>query len=238
MAIKIRAEVYPNSPLREVIFEIRFQGEPIVECKRDIFFDFVRKDYSQVLVPQIKEREFVALQPYRFENADKSAGIMLAINRFSYYSRKYPGFTLFKKEVLKLTGKFKKSFPKINDLTRIGFRYVNIIPFTREEGTVPVDKFLNLKMQLPSMLSERYNNLSIGFVAKTDGGTIMTRMETLTATDQSGEAILLDIDCAKEGSLSINSIEKYLDESHSYGRQLFEDIITERYRMFLRGENI
>lgn len=238
MSSKIRAEVYPNSPLVEVVFEIRFQGEPIVECKRDIFFNFVRKDYSQVLVPQIKENEFVALQPYRFENTDKSAGIMLAINRFSYYSRKYPGFALFKKEVLKLTGKFKKSFPRINDLTRIGFRYVNIIPFTREEGAVPVDKFLNLKLQLPSIISEKYNNLSIGFVAKTDRGTITTRIETLAVTGKGGEAILLDIDCAKEGSLSINSIEKYLDESHSYGRQLFEDIITESYRMFLRGENI
>jgi hypothetical protein len=33
---KISAEIYPNSPLVEVIFEIRFSGEPIVECRRDI----------------------------------------------------------------------------------------------------------------------------------------------------------------------------------------------------------
>lgn len=237
MAIKIKAEVYSNSPLVEVVFEMRFQGEPIVECKRDVFFDLVRKDYSQVLVPQIKENEFVALQPYRFENADKSAGIMLAINRFSYYSRKYPGFALFKKEVLNLTDKFKKSFPRINDLTRIGFRYVNIIPFTREEGTVPVDKFLNLKLQLPSMISEKYNNLSVGFVARTNGGIITARLETLTAI-QGGEAILLDIDSAMEKDLSINSTEKYLKNSHSCGRQLFEGLITDNYRKFLNGENI
>lgn len=238
LSSKIKSEVYPNSPLVEVVFEIRFPGEPIVECKRDVFFDFVKKDYPQVLVPQIKENVFVALQPYRFEKADKSAGIMLAINRFSYYDRKYSGFASFEREVLNLTGKFKKSFPKINDLARIGFRYVNIIPFTREEGTIPADKFLNLKLQLPAMVSEKFDNLSIGFVVKAEDKTITTRIETLTAIDQNRESILLDIDCARETDLSIKSIEKHLKDSHKCAKRLFEELITDNYRMFLRGQSI
>lgn len=238
MSKNIKSEIYSNSPLVEVVFEIKFPGEPIVECRRDIFFDFIRKDYSKVFIPQTKEGSFVALEPYHFEKEDRSSGIMLAINRFSYYCREYPGFAAFKKEVIRLIDIFKKSYPKISVINRTGFRYINIIPFTREEGIVPLDKFLNVKLQLPTTIPERYNSISIGFIAKINGGSITTRIETLSATDKSGEAILLDIDYAKEEGLSINNVGKYLDESHNYSRQLFEDLITDTYKMYLRGETI
>lgn len=238
MPKKITSEVYPNSPLVEVIFEIRFPGEPIVECRRDIFYDLIRNDYPKVLVPQTKEGTFVALEPYRFEKDDNSCGIMLALNKLAYYCRKYPGFDLFKKEIIRLINKFKKAYPQVDKLNRTGFRYVNIIPFTREEGLVPLDSFLKLKLHMPAAIPERYKNISIGFVAQTKGGSITTRVETLAAADKSGEALLLDFDYAKEKSLSIKKISQYLDESHNYSRQLFEDLITDNYRMFLRGETI
>mgnify|MGYP001611216894 FL=1 len=238
MSKKTKLDIYPNSPLIEVIFEIKFPGEPVVECRRDIFFDFIREDYSKIFVPQAKEGSFVALEPYHFEKEDRSSGIMLAINKFSYYCRKYPGFALFKKEVIRLLEMFKKTYPKINTLSRTGFRYVNIIPFTREDGIVPLNRFLKVKLQMPTTIPERYKNISVGFIAKTNGGSITIRIETLLAADKSGEAILLDIDYAKEEGLSIAHVKKYLDESHTYSRQLFEDLITESYRMFLRGESI
>ena len=235
---KLKFEIYPNSPLVEVIFEIRFLGEPVIECRRDIFFDLIRSDYSNLLVPQTKKGGFIALEPYRFEKQDRSAGIMLPVNRFSYYCRKYPGFVAFKKEVLKLIRKFKQAYPKINTLSRIGFRYVNIIPFTREDSAVPLDRFLNIRFQMPRTIPGKYANISLGFIAKANKGSITARIETLKATDQSGEAILLDLDYAKEEGLSMKNINKYLDESHNYSRQIFEDLITDSYRMFLRGETI
>lgn len=238
MSKKIKTEIYPNSPLVEVIFEIRFPGEPIVECRRDIFYDLVRADYSKLLVPQAKEGNFIALEPYHFEKEDHSSGIMLSVNKLSYYSLKYPGFNEFKKEAIKLIKKFIKAYPKITKLNRTGFRYVNIIPFAREEGIVPIDKFLKVKLQIPSTIPEKYTNISLGFIAKTTGGLITTRIESVKSIDNSGEALLLDIDFAKEDNLSINYVNKYLDESHKISRQLFEDLITDDYRQFLKGETV
>lgn len=238
MSKKIDSEIYPNSPLVEVIFEIRFPGEPVVECRRDIFYELVRKDYSKVLVPPTKEGSFVALEPYRFEKDDGSSGIMLAMNKFSYYSRKYPGFDQFKTEALKLIGKFRKAYPKITKLNRTGFRYVNIIPFTREEGLIPIEQFLKVGLKVPSVIPEKYNKISIGFISEADGDSVTTRVETMTTADQTGEAMLLDIDYAKEKKLSIGSVKTYIDNSHKCARQLFEDLITDNYRMFLRGESL
>lgn len=222
MSTKLTPEIYPNSPLVEVIFEIRFPGEPIVECRRDIFFDLVRQDYPKVLVPSTQEGSFIALEPYRFEKEDGSSGIMLAINKLSYYSRKYPGFMAFKRESLELIRKFRRAYPKIIKLSRTGFRYVNIIPFTREGGLVPIENFLKVGLK----------------VAEREGGSVTTRIETITAADKSGNAMLLDIDYAREQNLSIASVTRYIDESHKCARQLFEDLITDNYRMFLRGETL
>lgn len=238
MPKKITSEIYPNSPLVEVIFELKFPGEPAVECRRDIFYELIRKDYPKILVPQTKEGSFVALEPYRFEKEDSTCGIMLALNKFSFYCRKYPGFALFKREIINLIGKFRKAYTKIDKLNRTGFRYVNIIPFTREEGVIPLDSFLKIKFQMPTAIPEKFNNISVGFVAKTKGGSITARIETLATADKSGEAILLDFDYAKEEGLSIKNAKQYLDESHNYSRQLFEDLITDNYRMFLKGETI
>jgi len=163
---------------------------------------------------------------------------MLAINKLSYYSRKYPGFKNFRKESLSLISKFRKAYPKINKLSRTGFRYVNIIPFTREEGLIPIENFLNVGLKMPGVIPEKYNNISIGFVVDSDGGSVTTRIETMTTADQTGEAMLLDIDYAKERNLAIGSVSKYIDESHKCARQLFEDLITGNYRMFLRGETL
>jgi uncharacterized protein (TIGR04255 family) len=236
--IKIKSEVYPNSPLVEVVFEIRFPGEPVVECRRDIFYELIRKDYPKVLVPSIKEGSFVALEPYRFEKEDSSSGVMLAINKLSYYSRKYPGFNEFRTESLSLVSKFRKAYPRISKISRTGFRYVNIIPFTREEGLIPLENFLTVSLKVPGTIPEKYNNISIGFVSERDSGSITTRIESMTTADKSGEAMLLDIDYAKEKKLSVTAVNKYIDESHKHARQLFEDLITDNYRSFLRGETL
>ena len=103
---------------------------------------------------------------------------------------------------------------------------------------MPLDRFLNIRFQMPITITGKYSNISLGFIAKANKGSITARIETLKATDQSGEAILLDLDYAKEEGLSMKNINKYLDESHNYSRQIFEDLITDSYRMFLRGETI
>ncbi|MBF0568832.1 MAG: TIGR04255 family protein [Nitrospirae bacterium] len=220
------------------MFEIRFPEEPVIECRRDVFYESVRSEYSQVLVPQTKTGGVVALEPYIFERRDKSSGLMLAMNRFSFYCRKYQGFAEFKKMFLKILRGFRLAYPKIDKLTRTGFRYVNIIPFTREDGVLPFNKFLKMNIQTPPSIPSQYENISLGLISKTDGGSITVRFETMLSVNQGGEAILLDLDFVKEKDLSIQSVGKYLEESHVFLLQLFEDLITDDYRAFLRGDTL
>ena len=98
---------YPNSPLVEVVFEIRFPDEPSVDCKRDVFYEKIRGSFPRVLVPTTKEGGLAALEPYRFESEDKTMTVVTmpkfgmtmeegAIVRW----HRQPGETIQKGEVL------------------------------------------------------------------------------------------------------------------------------------------
>ncbi len=232
-----KQEIYPNSPLVEVVFEIRFSGEPMIECRRHELYASVRNNYPKVLVPQVQAEGFPALAPYRFERSDGAAGIMLAIDKFSYYARKYPGYIEFKREFLELASIFNILFP-LEKLKRVGWRYVNVIPFTRESGSIPLKRFLNFGLYLGKETSDKYENLSVTLISKTNDCSITTRLESMISSDTSREALLLDFDCAKEKELSFSKTETYIEETHQVARNLFEELITDNYRKYLRDEVI
>lgn len=228
-------EVYPNSPLNEVVFELRFPGDMALECQRHEFWQRVKADYPSIWLPKNDPGSHMALQPYRFEREDRSAGILIALNRFGYFARRYPGHVEFQKEFLRVREAFGQVFA-IDRLTRIGWRYINLIPFVRQDGLIPLEQFLNLGFRVPPQVPQRFKALSLVFVSQLEHGTVTTRLETVERTDGGQEAMLLDFDYAKEHDLRFASVESYMKEAHEYTRGLFEDLITDEYRQYLRGE--
>ncbi|MEK9149202.1 MAG: TIGR04255 family protein, partial [Candidatus Desantisbacteria bacterium] len=153
------------------------------------------------------------------------------------YCKKYEGFKLFSEEVIRVFSIFQELF-KIQKLNRTGLRYINILPFTREDNIIPINNYLNIKIDLPKSIPTNFKNLSIIFVSQTEGGSITTRIEPAISSDQTQEVIILDFDYAKEGDLSFSLIKEYLDESHQHTKYLFEELITDDYKKVMLGEVI
>lgn len=231
------SEVYPNSPLVEVVCEIRFPGELSIECRKDEFYAKIRDKYPNILVPQVKPGQALALDPYRFENDKKPAGIMLALNRFSFYDKEYNGHEKFIKEFLRLAKILCQTY-SLNKLNRLGWRYINIIPFTREEGIVPLRHFLSIEIKVPQSVSDQFENLSIVIISKVPDGSITTRIESMIRLDNEQEVLLLDFDFAMTQDLHFSKISNYIKNAHEQTRLLFENLITDKYRQYLRGEEI
>jgi len=230
-------EICKSAPLIETVFEIRFPGEPAIECNRDKFYERVRDVYSKVWVPKSFQGKAKALEPYKFEREDGTNGVMLSINKVAVYCKKYVGFKPFKKETMRTLSIFGELF-KVQKLNRTGLRYINIIPFTREKDVIPIINYLNIKIELPKSIPTDFKNLNIIFVSQTKGGSITTRIEPAISPDKTQEVIILDFDYAKEENLIFGSIDKYLDESHQHTKYLFEELITDSYKKVMRGEVI
>jgi uncharacterized protein (TIGR04255 family) len=225
---------YPNSPLQRVVFEIRFPGEPSIECHRDDFFSVVREEFPRVLVPKLQPGAAAALSPYHFQRIDETASLLTALNLFAYLTSTYPGFAKFKHEVLKWVGEFGKRF-NLDGLTRTGLRYTNIIPYAPGEA-FPVTNFLNVGVTLGAVESSRFSQFSLSAVIPIASGRMLT---VQVQEDEALSAIVLDFDFAILGDdLKIADVERYLDDSHRETKLLFEGLLTSGYRSFLRGEGL
>lgn len=227
---------YPNSPLTGVVFEIRFPGEPTIECHRDEFFKIARSEFPQVFVPTLKAGAAAALSPYQFRSQDGSVALLTALNLFAYQTNDYRGWDHFKPEVLRWIEAFAKLFP-IGRLTRTGLRYTNIIRYAPGE-VFPVANFLDIEMRLGTVRSTSFGRFSLSTVIPTEAGGQLTVQVQEVQNEEEQPAILLDFDYSMTENLDVGAVESYLENSHTETKRLFEGLLTGSYREFLRGEGL
>ena len=234
------SEVYPNAPLVEVVCEIRFGGELTIEARRHAFRERIRAAYPQLLVPKLgTDDRPLLLQHYRFRSDDGERTVLLAPNSFGFSVTRYQGHRAFFAEYMQLHKVFEETFPEITNVNRVGWRYVNIIPFVRADGLIPLDDFLRLDLRLPEQMPNRYEKLDLRFTAlKTNHDSVIMRL----ASVQKGtgdEGLLLDLDYGTKGdALRLKDVKRHLSDGHDHCKTLFENLITDSYRQYLRGEQL
>lgn len=228
-------EVYPNSPLQEVVLEVRFPGEPAIETHRDEFFEIVREEFPDVLLPFVQPGQAVALQPYHFRSSDESRSLITALNRFAYVTRRYPGWESYRNEALKWLTKFGEQF-RLTRLTRTGLRYINKIPFA-PGPMVPIHRFLNLGLSLGREVKQLRDASLYLVIPSGEIGSLSVRIGS-DQGDPSRGIMFLDFDFAHEGALKFSDAEALFETSHTETKRFFEELITSEYRAYLEGKEI
>ncbi len=230
--------IYSKAPLIETIFEIRFPGNPSVECHRDEVYQEFQESFPVVNVPiKIPPGSSLATAPYQFQSEDGKNTIMISINALAYSTKSYEGFDRFKKQTMQLINFFGKRFG-IKNLKRTGLRYINVIPFTRESGAIPVSRFLNMSVSLPQSVPNAFKDFTLVFNSIMKSGLLTTRIDSATDKSNSTEALVVDFDYAREKEIPFNSIDKCMDESHHETKVFFEELITKEYKNVMMGEVI
>jgi uncharacterized protein (TIGR04255 family) len=128
-------EVFPSNPLREVVFEIRFDLNlrifpQIFYIQEDTAAEYPTVSREQGLVPDMPG----LATSYVFQNPEAGRTIRIWENKITVATTKYDTFENFSKEALSRTQSFCSLF-KIKRLTRVGLRYVNNVAMPLE--TVP-----------------------------------------------------------------------------------------------------
>lgn len=231
------SEVYPNSPLIEVVCEIRFPAELAIECRKDEFYNRIKDKYPIIRLPQNEKSATRALAPFRFYNTTQTAGILMGIDRFAFFEKQYNGHKAFIKEFVRLSKSLKEIY-SLKNILRLGWRYINVIPFNREDGIIPLQRFTNFDIKLPDCIPDKFENLNFVFMSKVSGGTITTRLESIIRPDDQQEALLMDFDFAMNEKIVFSKLNTCVNKAHKQTRIIFENLITDEYRQYLRGETI
>jgi uncharacterized protein (TIGR04255 family) len=229
-------EIYPKQPLDEVVCEIRFPNNLAIECNRHLFYDKIQDAYPSIVPVKFVHNRELPTTTYRFDKTDGSAGIMLSMNKFSYYEKQYRGHIKFIDEFLRLSKILGNTY-KLDKINRLGWRYINVIPFVRERGFIPISDFIDFKISAEG-ISNEFENLRILFVSKAENGSITTRLESIQRPKDNQEALLLDFDFGMTENLCFSEMSSYIKKAHGQTKELFENFITPEYREVLRGEVI
>jgi len=233
--------LYKNQPLSEVAMEVRFKGEPVIESKRHEFYEDIRDTYCDVLVPAAAPGISPSMQHYRFQNPKDNSLIQLSINSLGYVQRTYLGSQNFIEESIKMYGLALKLF-EMRTITRIGWRYMNLIPFIREDGKIPIDNLFTRNTVSFKFADLIYKNLDISTSFTIENANINFKLRSVAEQNNSeNEAIILDIDAYLDETRNLNSKVKSIKESlkylHTIARNIFESTITKEYRNYLKGES-
>ncbi|MEX2489715.1 MAG: TIGR04255 family protein [Pseudomonadales bacterium] len=231
--------VYPNQPLIEVAFELRFFGEPVIESRRHEFYEEIRAEYPMLYVPAIAAGSLPALQRYKFEREDGSAGVTLALNALGYFQKEYEGSSRFMGEIFRLAEIAENLF-SIRRFSRIGWRYINLIPFTREKGLIPIARFFNNPPSLFGIESHEFSEVQFRASTTYEDQKVLINLQSQDGDQDADESLIFDIDVfvdnLGERDFAVSQLPETIDKLHRIARNLFEDSITDEYREFLKGE--
>lgn len=229
------AELFPNAPLRDATFEVRFLGELIIEARRHEFREKIRSKYPKLYVPNAQPGVSPPLQPYSFKDQEETTSLNLAINTFSMTTSRYLGFEAFKTEFLSSFDLFQEIF-RIPKITRTGLRYVNHIPVLRESGVIPLKDYLNVGLRLPTSIPEAYEDFSLFFVTRVGEGKMRCIVQYQVEQPQGRGFLVLDFDYSIEGDLEPSRMSEFLEVSHRHTKEIFLSLLTDDYISVMRGE--
>ena len=230
--------LYPNQPLIDVATEVRFRGNLKVEAIRPEFHQIIRSDFPQLMVPGAEHGVAPALQHYRFEDDQRTSGIQIAVHSFSYYSRDYPGHESF---LVVTSGLLEKFMGLLGSLyvNRIGWRYINAIPFARERGLVPLHRYFGHVFEMELTRDHRFTSVDFKAALPISDALLNMSLKTVTSkhTPQE-ECLVLDIDTFQSYESQKMDAALVMDQIrnlHSSGYSVFEGLITDDYRAYLVG---
>lgn len=231
----------PNSPLGEVVYELRFAGDLSLPSAWAGLQRDLRAEFPNLMVPQVRDGDYVALKPVRLESADGREVVMLAINSFAFSSKQYKTFDPFAERFQKIYQKFATLYPPTK-FTRAGLRYINWLPprfpgAEQREGQVHPCLKLTLSGAegIPLALSESQIIFQVREGERSLRVALVPQDLTGSAPRNASPAMLLDFDCFQT-DVPAGEVVSVLHASHDLIERAFFGMVREEYVKYLKGE--
>lgn len=233
-----------NSPLVEVAFEIRFNGNFAVMNGLDRLQAAIGGDFPKLLVPQLNPGDHLGLKHYQFASADLVQIVGVAINSFLFSTKRYTVFEDYRKRVEDLLAEFRKVYAPPS-FTRLGLRFTNILPLL--PGTLDnLHPWLDLGARAPTSLRRPVAESMTSVVLEHDSGAKLriTAGKTQQTRELAGgrhqmivDGFVLDLDCYAEGDLEEDQEVAFLLMAHNIIDEAFFGLVTDEAKKILAGQS-
>lgn len=223
-------EIFPNSPLREVAFEIRFAPKLRVAAELWRLQEQLSNQYPIVAKETEVQPNGSLVEFAAFQSTQNARVIKVSHQSFLIAFTHYTSFEEYKAEVIKQTDLFCETFD-IDVFTRIGLRYVNEITLP-DLNPLTLTKYIRPIINFDSFPPETVNQFAIEMQLRHTKHPVTLRAALLSG---SSWVYVLDIDCHSGKQTSAREWTNLLDQFHDSAQRIFLDHITEEYKQRMRG---
>ncbi|HEV2494743.1 MAG TPA: TIGR04255 family protein [Terriglobia bacterium] len=210
-------KVFPNAPVKEVAYEIRFA--PLLRVQRDLadFQGQIVSDYPTYTTEPIM-LDTDRVQGWRFSSDDRGRTVRVTERSFGFITNRYVSFEQYKSELLRLQDAFAKVFD-IQAIKRVGLRYVNNIMVQFGQGQPLFLQYVNPVIDLTRLKEAEIVRFACEVQLKRARGVLMMRTGLIevppggSGKPEEQAVYILDLDFQNEGPLVLPG-SKLLDDFH------------------------
>ena len=224
-------------PLQLAVLELRFPGDPEAEVARGRFYQKIRSEFPDVHVPIPEPGQAPALAAYQFAAAGGARTVAVALNSFAYAVRggEYESFKTFFQAFRRHFDSFKEEYRFLPGLTRIGLRYINVLPLGRDVTGM----IMGSPLRLPRLSGGPQRN--IGFVSESLEGRGLLRVYINSSgpdpfipnAELAPDRAVLDFDFSFVGSvrqpIPLDGLDTYTQEAHDVTKAWFRNLVDSKY---------
>lgn len=246
------AHNYPESPVSEVVFGLRFSSDmPWYPTLSGLFYNEIRGEYplkdkkiveeyvnesrdlGQNSSPRIVKSEFSV-----FWADDRRSYIQLSPNFIAIvvYSP-YPGWEIVREKIKNALSAYNR-LHEISRVERIGLRYLDRLPLP--EGIDTMSEYLRFRPETGEGFSSPPISFQIEcdfpFSGERDICRINLKPENMDS-DREETYLVLKIDyfLSAEGTIFPDELTEWLDQSHEQIHMVFDSCISAKMDEFLKG---
>lgn len=233
-------EVFPNAPLVEVAFEVRFA--PLLNALQDIakFQAHIRDVYPdlrelRILPFPLTEEKPGLDQIFEFWNPTEDRCLKASAQSFGVVWKEYTKYEDLREEILLRVNEFCE-VNKIDQFSRTGLRYINHIIFPSEEAHKNLNSFVHFPIESYGREIERVFIHRNETRIKTKDILLTVRNSFIERDEKSPteSMCILDYDCYKDTTVSLLNLLSTLDQFHSLIQIQFLQQVKDEYKEIMR----
>jgi uncharacterized protein (TIGR04255 family) len=231
--------LFPNPPLKEASFEIRFN--PLLKIQRDLsnFQEQIAAEYP-VLGKDSSVVGSEQVETFVFKSEDEKRIVRASIKSFGFSTLAYHGYIPFKKELLEKTELFCNCFD-INTFKRVGLRYINNIEIEERDNYFNLVEFVQPLIDLGRVPVKELRRYAQEIALRKDIGQVTIRSGLMPLPPQVSRelakaVVVLDLDVDTEEPTNRTQLSSLLDGFHAEVETAFLTQITKSMVNRMRQE--